>query len=98
MKEAVYSWRLSGELKSDLEREARLRKISVSSVLDIAVREWLKKSGADVAGDEVQRALHAGAERCLGVLASGNSRRAETARKTVRARIQHRRRERARVR
>ena len=66
MKEEVYSWRLSGELKSDLEREARLRRMPVSSVLDLAVRDWLKKSGADVAGDEVQRALHAGAERCLG--------------------------------
>ncbi|MFZ3329492.1 MAG: hypothetical protein WA197_02580 [Candidatus Acidiferrales bacterium] len=96
MKEEVYSWRLSGELKSDLEREARLRRMPVSSVLDLAVRDWLKKSGADVAGDEVQRALHAGAERCLGVIASGNSRRAETARKSVRDRIQ-RRRERTRV-
>ncbi|MGA7064079.1 MAG: hypothetical protein WA690_01290 [Candidatus Acidiferrales bacterium] len=98
MKEEVYSWRLSGELKSDLEREARLRKLPVSSVLDLAVRDWLKKSGADVAGDEVQHALHAGAERCLGVIASGNSRRAETARKSVRDRIQRRRRERTRVR
>lgn len=98
MKEEVYSWRLSGELKSDLEREARLRKLPVSSVLDLAVRDWLKKSGADVAGDEVQYALHAGAERCLGVIASGNSRRAETARKSVRDRIQRRRRERTRVR
>ncbi|MFZ0885525.1 MAG: hypothetical protein WAN14_19135 [Candidatus Acidiferrales bacterium] len=94
MKEEVYSWRLSGELKSDLEREARVRKIPVSSVLDLAVRDWLKKSGTEVAGDEVQRELHAGAERCLGVLASGNSRRAESARKIVRERIHRRRRER----
>ncbi len=98
MKEEVYSWRLSGELKSDLEREARLRKMPISSVLDLAVRDWLKKSGADVAGDDAQQVLHADAERCLGVLASGNSRRAETARKAVRDRIQRRRRERARAR
>ncbi len=65
MKTEVYSWRLSGELKSDLEREARLRKLPVSSVLDLAVRDWLKKSGADVAGDDVQRQLHAASEACL---------------------------------
>jgi hypothetical protein len=97
MKTEVYSWRLSGELKSDLEREARLRKVPVSSVLDLAVRDWLKKSNADVAGDEAQRELHSSVERCLGVLASGNPRRAEDARKAVRDRIQ-RRRERPRAR
>jgi hypothetical protein len=96
MKTEVYSWRLSGELKTDLEREARLRKMPVSSVLDVAVREWLKKSNADVAGDEAQRELHAAAENCLGTLASGNSRRAETARKTIRRRLQRRRQARGR--
>jgi hypothetical protein len=45
---------LTNELKSDLEREARLRKMSVSTVLDLAVREWLKKSALDIAGDEVE--------------------------------------------
>ena len=48
MRTEVYSWRLSGELKSDLEREARLRKVPVSSVLETAVRDWLKKGDADV--------------------------------------------------
>jgi hypothetical protein len=96
MKTEVYSWRLSGELKTDLERAARLRKMPVSSVLDLAVREWLKRSGADVAGDETQRALHAAAENCLGTVASGNSRRAETARKTIRRRLQRRREARGR--
>jgi hypothetical protein len=96
MKTEVYSWRLSGELKSDLEREARLRKMPVSSVLDWAVRDWLKKSGADVAGDAAQRELHAAAESCLGSFASGNSRRSETARKTVRGRLLRQRQARGR--
>jgi hypothetical protein len=96
MKTEVYSWRLSGDLKSELEREARLRKMPVSSVLDLAVRDWLQKSGADVAGDESQRELHSAAENCLGTIASGNSRRAETARKTVRGRLQRRRQARGR--
>jgi hypothetical protein len=90
MKTEVYSWRLSGELKSDLEREARLRKVSVSSVLETAVRSWLKKSNADVPDDQAQRKLHTAAARCLGVLAGLNSHRAETAREVVRKRLRRR--------
>jgi hypothetical protein len=96
MKTEVYSWRLSEELKTDLEREARVRRLPVSSVLDLAVRDWLKKSRADVAGDAAQRELHAAAEDCLGTFASGDSRRAETARKTIRGRLQRQRQARGR--
>lgn len=83
----MYSWRLSEELKSDLERHARLRKVPVSSILDLAVREWLNKSGLDVAEDGAQHELHVAADRCLGVLAGRNRHRAETARATVRKRL-----------
>ena len=88
MKTEVYSWRLSEELKSDLEREAYLRKVSVSSVLETAVRDWLTKSNAP--DDQAQRKLHTAATRCLGVLAGINSRRAETAREVVRRRLRRR--------
>jgi hypothetical protein len=90
MKTEVYSWRLSGELKSDLEREARLRKLSVSSVLDLAVRDWLKKSNGDPSGDAAQHKLHAASANCLGVLASRDPRRAESTHKAIRERL-HRR-------
>lgn len=59
----------------------------VSSVLDLAVRDWLRKNDLNAAGDEAQRKLHAAAERCLGVLAGGNPRRAETAREAIRERL-----------
>jgi len=87
MRTEVYSWRLSGELKSDLEREARLRQAPVSSVLEAAVRDWLRKGDADASTDEGQRRLHAAAANCFGVLASGNPRRAETARAELRKRL-----------
>ena len=90
MRTEVYSWRLSGELKSDLEREARLRKVPVSAVLENAVRDWLKKGDADVSEDEAQRGLHRAAANCFGALASGNSRRAETARDALRKRLRRR--------
>ena len=90
MKTEVYSWRLSRELKSNLERQARLRKVSVSSVLEMAVRDWLKKSAIGTAGDAAQRKLHAAAEHCLGVLAGRNPRCAEEARATIIVRLRRR--------
>jgi predicted transcriptional regulator len=90
MRTEVYSWRLSGELKSDLEREARLRRVPVSAVLETAVRDWLKKGDADVPEDEAQHRLQSAAAGCFGVFASGNSRRAETARDVLRKRLRRR--------
>jgi hypothetical protein len=90
MKTEVYSWRVSSELKSDLEREARVRKISLSSLLDSAARDWLKRSKTRGSEEEEQRRLHASAESCLGALASGNRYRAETARKLLRERLTRR--------
>lgn len=90
MKTEVYSWRVSPDLKTSLEREARRRKISVSAVLDQAAEEWLKRSGAGNEGDEEQRRLQRAASECFGVLASGNPRRSETVRQAVRQRLRTR--------
>lgn len=87
MKTEVYSWRLSAELKSDLEREARLRKESLSSILESAVRDLLKKGDSDIPENEAQQKLHKAAARCLGVLAGRNVHRAETAREAIRKRL-----------
>jgi len=90
MKTEVYSWRLSGELKSTLEREARQRKVPLSAVLESAVRDLLKKTETTIPEEEQQRRLQLAAARCLGVLASGNGRRTENAREAVRARLRRR--------
>ncbi len=84
MKTEVYSWRLSRELKSDLEHAARLKKVSASAILEMAVRDWLQKVRTDTDDDQVQRDLQAEAVSCLGSLAGGNPRRAETARDAIR--------------
>jgi|SoimicMinimDraft_17_1059745.scaffolds.fasta_scaffold11459_2 hypothetical protein len=86
MKAHGYSWRLSEVLKSDIER-----KMPVSSLLELAVREWLKRSSADSTDSVLQKRLHASAEACVGAFASGNLRRAESARKTLRAKLKNRR-------
>jgi hypothetical protein len=87
MKSEVYSWRVSTDLKTGLEREARRRKISVSAALDLAARDWLNKSGAETDGDEEQLRLRKAASRCFGSLASGDPYRSENARQAVRQRL-----------
>jgi hypothetical protein len=87
MRTEVYSWRLSRELKSDLEHAARLKKVSASAILEMAVRDWLQKVKTDTDDDQVQRDLQAEAASCLGSLAGGNPRRAETARDAIRRRL-----------
>jgi hypothetical protein len=90
MKTEVYSWRVSPDVKTSLEREARRRGISMSAALDAAAREWLQKSGITSEGDEEQRRLQKAAAKWLGALASGNPRRSETASQAVRERLRRR--------
>ena len=87
MRTHVYSWRLPGELKSDLERAARLRKATVSAILDAAVRDWLKRSAPDAGEDAEQDRLHAAAASCLGAFAGGDPHRSERARGAIRERL-----------
>ena len=91
MESKVHKWRLPTELWCDLEREARLRKVSVSSILEAAAHEWLRKRGVDVAGNKTQRELHKAAAKYIGVLDGLDSHNAETAREVIRGRLRKRR-------
>lgn len=90
MSTEVYSWRVSRELKQDLEREARRRKASISSILDTAAREWLAKSRAGVSEDEEQKRLHAAIEPLIGSISGRNPYRSESVGKIVRERLSRR--------
>ena len=87
MKAEVYSWRVSTDLKTGLEREARRRKLSVSAVLELAAREWLKNSTDGDESEEEQRQLHRAASRTLGAIAGADASRSEKVRQTVRDRL-----------
>jgi post-segregation antitoxin (ccd killing protein) len=91
MKTEVYSWRLSAELKSTLEQEARRRKISVSAALDTAVQEWIEHSRDNSGDEDQQQRLRSAALECVGSISSGNPSRAENARQLVRERLQRKR-------
>ena len=91
MKTEVYSWRLSTELKSTLEQEARRRKMSLSAVLDTAVHEWIEHGRADTGSDEEQQRLRSAAMACVGSITGNDPDRAENARQTIRERLRKRR-------
>jgi hypothetical protein len=90
MKTEVYSWRVSADLKTGLEREAHRRKISVSAVLDLAAREWLNKGGSELESSEEQLRLQNAALECFGAFAGGHANRSENVRQTVRQRLRRR--------
>jgi len=84
----VYSWRVSTELKTGLEREARRRKMSLSAVLDLAAREWLNQRATD--SEDAQRQLQEAAAACIGAFSGADTHRAEHARQAVRQRLRRR--------
>jgi hypothetical protein len=92
MKAAVYSWRVSTDMKSELEREARRRKTSIGGILDLAAREWLNKSGAENESDEEQMRLQAAASKCFGAFAGSDPGRSKNVRQEVRRRLRLRQR------
>jgi len=67
MKTKIYSLRMSNEVRANLERIARRRKIRVSQVIHTALREWLAQNLRDFSDDKEQQRLHAIAERLIGV-------------------------------
>jgi hypothetical protein len=89
MKTEVYSWRVSTDIKTGLEREARRRKLSLSAILDLAAEEWLKKS-APGDDDKEQRRLQQAAMKCFGSLAGGDPLRSENAAQAIRQRLRQR--------
>jgi hypothetical protein len=90
MKTEVYSWRLSPDLKTGLEREARRLNLSLSAVLELASMDWLKKIAAANDGNDEQQRLQEAASKCLGTIESGDPLRSEKVRLTVRERLARR--------
>jgi hypothetical protein len=85
MKSEVYSWRLSPDLKDDLEAAARRERVSVSRLLERIARDWLQAHAAD---DEAeQERIRARAMRYVGALRSGDPDLSEKVSERVRERL-----------
>jgi len=91
MKTEVYSWRVSTELKTGLQREARRRKTSIGALLDEAARDLLKRDGADSNFEAEQIRLHKAASKYIGTISGDNPHRSEIVRELVRERLRQRR-------
>jgi hypothetical protein len=85
MKTEVYSWRLSPDLKDDLEEAARRERISVSRLLERIAREWLKTRASAAEDDEAeQERLKAIAMQYVGTIRGGDPDRSAEVSKRVR--------------
>jgi len=88
MKTEVYSWRVSADVKSALEAEARREKISLAKLLDKMARGWLKERESERLDDEAEQArLHAIAAKFAGAIRGDNPHRAASVRQLVRERL-----------
>jgi hypothetical protein len=87
MKSEVYSWRVSTDLKTDLEHEARRQALSVSAALELAAREWLKNNANSNESEEEQQRLHRAASESLGAFEGTDARRSENVRRSVQKRL-----------
>ena len=72
MKSEVYSWRVSADVKSALEAEAKRENISLAKLLDKMARRWIKEREAERLDDEAEQArLHAIAAKFAGAISMG---------------------------
>ena len=81
MKTKVYSWRLSSELKRDLERAARDEGVPISRVLERLTQDWLAQRRSE---DEAEQArIRARLAKLIGVIHGTNPRRSQNVRQIV---------------
>ncbi len=87
-KSEVYSWRLTPDLKAQLEQRAREEGIGLAALLERISREWLRAKAAESSADEREQArIKAAAMRAIGTLKGDDPERSERVRERVRARL-----------
>jgi predicted DNA-binding protein len=90
-KSEVYSWRLSPELKTDLEEAARAEQRSLAQLLEEIAEEWLTRFRDRGEDDrERQERIRQAAMKSVGAIHGDDPRRAENARSEIRARLARR--------
>ena len=88
MKTEVYSWRLSAQLKTDLEEQARHEGKSLSALLqELASEGLLARRNGNGSDDAEQAALRKRVMATVGTIRSGDPTLATRAREVVRERI-----------
>ena len=91
-KSEVYSWRLTPDLKSQLEERAREEGIGLAALLERISRDWLRAKAAASSEDEREQArIKAAAMRAIGTIHGDDPERSEQVRERVRARLAQKR-------
>ncbi|HEX9730583.1 MAG TPA: hypothetical protein VGG06_01190 [Thermoanaerobaculia bacterium] len=88
-KTAVYSWRLSPDLKVAIEEAAKERRESTAVLLERIVRDWLVHSSSREDQAE-QRRLHVAAARVFGSIDGGDPDLSVNASRILRERLARR--------
>ena len=71
-KSEVYSWRLSPQLKRQLEEAANAENASIGAILERVMLDWLStREPSEEADAEEQRRLHARARKAMGTVSIG---------------------------
>jgi hypothetical protein len=86
-KDEVYSWRLTLDVKTALEEQARRRGVSVATLLEEITGEWLRSAAEGTDAEAEQRRLRAAAEPFVGAIRGRDPDRAAEARQRVRERL-----------
>ena len=87
-KSEVYSWRVTPDLKSQLERRAREEGITLAALLERISRDWLRAKAAASGEEEREQArIKAAAMAAIGGLRSGDPELAERARERLQERL-----------
>lgn len=90
-KSEVYSWRISSDIRTGLELEARRAGSTMAGLLDRIAQEWLEARRGGAARDDAEQArLHAAAARTFGAISGSDPGRAERARAAIRERLARR--------
>jgi hypothetical protein len=87
IKTEVYSWRISRELKGELEEAARSEEKSLAALLEEIAQGWLASSHRKGSARAREERLRADAAKFVGAIEGEDPRRAETAGARVRSRI-----------
>jgi hypothetical protein len=88
MKGEFYSWRLSRDLKDDLEDAARREGVSLARLLERISRDWLKARASAAEDDEAeQERLRAVAMQFVGTIRGGDPDRSARVSQRVRERL-----------
>jgi hypothetical protein len=88
MKGEVCSWRLSRDLKNDLEDAARREGVSLARLLERISRDWLKARASAAEDDEAEpERLRAVAMQFVGTIRGGDPDRSARVSQRVRERL-----------